>query len=47
MNNYTVKFFTTEGSVVAINVQANSAMEAQQYAEGMPNFASLYYVDWN
>ncbi len=46
MKEYTVKYWTKEGFVVAIKVSAYSAGDAQRFVEGMPNFANLYCVDW-
>ncbi len=47
MNEYTVKYWTTEGSLVAIKVSAWSASQAQEFAEGMPNFSSICCVLWD
>jgi len=46
MNNYFVKYWTTEGQIVGITVSANSSMQAQEFAEAMPNFSSICSVDW-
>lgn len=47
MNEYTVKYWTKEGALVAIKISAYSAGDAQRFAEGMPNFNGLYSVDWD
>ncbi len=47
MNEYTVKYWTKNGSIVAIRVSAWSAMEAQAFAEALPNFNGIYCVDWD
>ena len=46
MNEYTVKYWTTEGSLVAIKVSAWSASQAQEFVEGMPNYNGIYCINW-
>ena len=45
MTDYIVKYMTNDAHIVSLRVSAYSAMEAQGFAEGMPNFGNIISVE--
>ena len=45
MTDYIVKYMTKDAHVVSLHVSTYSAMQAQSFAEGMPNYNGIISVE--
>ena len=45
MTEYIVKYITTDAHILSLRVSAYSAVEAQSFAEGMPNYNGIVSIE--